>query len=382
MLLTNCLFFLLSLFQWGKYRTYFASWFHNEQFSLIFLLLAIIAFCLITMIVILVFVLFLRTKRTRDSKNIYALKSDYQTYLINYLYEEADRETEFEKIQKIATNAFRKKVLIEEMIDLSINLSGEPKQILRNLYISLGLHNDSIHKAYSSQWHIKIKGFRELAFMDIHDANVEIKKCLNSSNPILRMESQLALVRLNEEDPFHFLDYITEHFTVWEQMNVYETIIYHNLPIPDFSRWLQSENKSIIIFSLRMIKLFKQDQSIPELIKLIEYPDEDVRNELYITMGNFSTIEVRKALKNQFLTESYDNQLTIVKALGKYGDKQDIEFYKRIIEEHDDVFIQIEAAKGIRKTGSTGKMELQKLVASEDYRNYQIIIKHVLDERL
>jgi hypothetical protein len=382
MLLTNCLSALLIVFHWGKYHTYFADWFHNERFSLIFVLLAIIAFCLLTMTVILVFVLILRTKRNRDSKKIFALKSDYQTSLINYLYEEANRETEFEKIKQIATNAFCKNVLIEEMIDLSINLSGEPKRILRNLYISLGLHDDSIQKAYSSQWHIKIKGFRELAFMDIHDANVEIKKCLNSSNPILRMESQLALVRLNEEDPFHFLDYIKEHFTVWEQMNVYETIIYHNLPIPDFSRWLNSENKSIIIFSLRMIKLFKQDQCIPEILKLFEYPDEDVRNELYITMGAFPTIDVRKALKNQFLIESYENQLAIVKSLTKYGDKQDIEFYKRIIEEHEDVYIQIEAAKGIRKAGSTGKLELQKLVESDDYRNYQIIIKHVLDERL
>lgn len=382
MLLSYYQLITLTLFAWETYQSFFETWFHNERYSLIFILIAIIAFCLLTMIVILGFVLFLRTKRTSESKSVYELKSQYQTYLINYLYEEPERENEFKKIKKISNDSFSRKVLIDEMIDLSINLSGEPKQILRDLYISLGLHEESIQKAYASKWHVKIKGFRELAFMDIHDANFEIKRCLNSKNSILRMEAQLALVRLIEEDPFHFLDFVNEHFTIWEQMNVYETIIYHNLPIPDFSRWLKSENKSIVIFSLRMIKLFKQDQAVPELLEMVDFPDDDVRNELYRTLGVLGKDEIRKALKNQFLTENYDNKLAILQSLARYKNVQDIEFYKRVIEENDDVFIQIEAAKGIRKTGSPGKNELQNLVQSEDYRNYQIIIKHVLDERL
>lgn len=360
----------------------FESWFSNEQFSLIFWLLVIILFCLITMVAALAVVLFMRTKRERKSKDVYKLKSNYQNRLINYLYEESEREKEQEEIKKISKDSFSRKILINEMIDLSINLSGDPKRILRDLYISLDLHEDSIKKAYANSWHIKIKGFRELAFMDIHDANIEIKRCLNSSNPILRMEAQLALVRINEVDPFSFLDYVKEHFTVWEQMTVYETIIYHDLAIPDFSRWLDSENKSVVIFSLRMIKLFKQDQAVPQLLQMVDYPDDDVRNELYVTLGVLQKDEIRKVIKTQFLTETHENKMAILKALGRFKNAEDIEFYKRVIEEHEEVDLQIEAAKGIRKVGDTGKKELQELVHTDNYRNYQIIIKHVLDERL
>jgi hypothetical protein len=49
--------------------------------------------------------------------------------------------------------------------------------------------------------------------MDLKRANDEIARCLNSSNTILRMEAQLALVRLNDEDRFSFLDKIERPFT-------------------------------------------------------------------------------------------------------------------------------------------------------------------------
>lgn len=374
--------FLNSLLQRDTYQSLFESWFHNERYYLIFILLLIIAFCLFTMILVLVIVLTMRSKRKKESRIIRDLKSKYQHLLINYLYEVSERGDDLKKLLEISNNSFNRKVLINEMIDLSINLSGEPKKILRELYVSLGLHKDSLKKAYSSTWHIKIKGFRELAFMDIHDANAEIKKCLNHSNPIVRMEAQIALVRLNEEDPFNFLDLLTEHFTIWEQMNVYETIIYHDLPIPEFKRWLVSENKSVLIFALRMIKLFKQKNSVNELLSLIDFPDEDVRFELYTTMGTMRNNKIRWSLKNQFLTETPKNKMAILKALARFKEEEDISFFKTVLEEHEDVNLQILAAKGIRNVGEPGKFELQNLIGSENYRNYQIILKHVLDERL
>ena len=41
--------------------------------------------------------------------------------------------------------------------------------------------------------------------MNIKEANHVIYKALNSKNEILRMEAQIALVRLTDEDPFSFL---------------------------------------------------------------------------------------------------------------------------------------------------------------------------------
>jgi hypothetical protein len=53
----------------------------------------------------------------------------------------------------------------------------------------------------------------------------------------------------------------------------------------------------------------------------------------------------------------------------------------KVIDKEDDVQLQIEAAKALRDMGETGQKELEKLMHS-DYKNYMIIIKHVLDKRI
>ena len=96
-----------------------------------------------------------------------------------------------------AANSLNRQVLIDQIIDVMINLKGEIKQKAKDLYLSLGLKKDSMVKARSRKWHLKIKGYRELAFMDIRDANEHIIRSLESNNEILRMEAQIALVRLS-----------------------------------------------------------------------------------------------------------------------------------------------------------------------------------------
>ena len=96
----------------------------------------------------------------------------------------------------IASDTYRRQALIDQMIDVSVNLKGDAEEKLCGLYLYLGLDRDSINRANDYRWHKKIKGFRELAFMNIKDANDAIYKALNSKNEILRMEAQIALVRL------------------------------------------------------------------------------------------------------------------------------------------------------------------------------------------
>jgi hypothetical protein len=58
-----------------------------------------------------------------------------------------------------------------------------------------------------------------------------------------------------------------------------------------------------------------------------------------------------------------------------------IGFLKLVIDKEEDVQLQIEATKAIRNNGDEGVKALVKLMESE-YKNYSIIIKHVLDRRI
>jgi hypothetical protein len=86
-------------------------------------------------------------------------------------------------------------------------------------------------------------------------------------------------------------------------------------------------------------------------------------------------------LKKIYKNETYDNCLAIIQAFASINDENMLNFLKLVLDKEDDVQLQIEAAIAINKAGVKGSETLNKLLQS-DYKNYQIIVKHVLDKRI
>ena len=211
----------------------------NQPNTLIKTLVIVICLCILCLFVLLVWILINRNKMQARQIETDRLMEQFESLLFDYLTSDHNDEV-YRKIELIAKSDFNRGILINQMRELSksMNMSmsagvnEEAKLRLMELYNQMKLDQDSIRKMYSSKWHIQVKGFRELAFMDVIEANDKIRHTLKNKNNILRMEAQLALVRLNKDDPFGFLDHLTHPFTLWEQLNVYELIILHGLPIP------------------------------------------------------------------------------------------------------------------------------------------------------
>ncbi|MDR2887140.1 MAG: HEAT repeat domain-containing protein [Bacteroidales bacterium] len=352
----------------------------NPQSRLIRALIIVIITSTVCQVVLLIWILINRNRIHAVEAKTGRLLEQFQTLLVDYLFSENNNE-QFREIQRIAAFDFDRRILINQMIDLSINLSGESKEKLRDLYFKLELDQDSLFKAHSSMWHIQIKGFKEMAFMNIKEASQQIRNALKSKNNILRMEAQLALVRLNEDDPFGFLDDLKRPFTLWEQLNVHELIIFHNLPIPDFSRWTNSTNKTVVIFSLRMIQVFKQTGAMQAIINCLSHPDREVRHTAIRVCGEIQLHDTLPHLKHIYKSEDRDNCLAIIHAMEKMRNESMLGFLKLVLDKEEDVQLQIGAAVAISKMGETGISALVKLMKSE-YKDYQIIIRHVLDKRI
>jgi hypothetical protein len=304
--------------------------------------------------------------------------------LLDYLDTESNTtDKAFKELAKIANDRFNRNKLIDEIIDLSINIVGRQKIALRSLYIQLNLDHDSMIKIQSKKWHIKVKGFKELAYMNIRKESIgkAMKKALQSKNKFLRMESQLALVRFNKRDPFSFLDHLEYPFTLWEQLNVHELIEVHDLPIPQFSRWIRSSNTSVVLFALRMIHVFKQTNAVQAVSECLDNPIDEIRHMAIVICGEISLRELLPKLKSMYKNENYKNCLAIVQTMGKMPDESVINFLKLVLDKEDDIQLQINSAIAISKTGEAGISALVKLMKSE-YKNYQIIIRHVLDKRI
>lgn len=353
----------------------------EKSSTLIQALMVVIIYSTFSMVLLLIVILFHRNKLQKLDKLRQELKEKYQTKLMDYLFDTENSREIVERINSVARDSFKRVILADEMKDLMVNLSGDAADKLRNLFYEINLDIDSEMKVFSSKWHVKVKGFRELAFMNIKRVNKEIIKCLHHRNPIVRMEAQLALVRLNDEDRFSFLDHITRPFTLWEQVNVHEMIVAHNLTIPDFSRWLSSPNRTVILFALRMIKVFEQKESADKIIALLDYDDAEIRNMAIYVLGRLKIKDALPQFKHIYKNESYENCLVILQAIRNMTDESVLSFLKLVLDKEDDVQLQIEATKAIYEIGEIGEKALEKLMVS-DYKNYQIIIKHVLDKRI
>ena len=210
---------------WLKRIKYF-----GESFALVNALIITILFSISSMITLLIIILMNRRRMEKEEKLHQYLMEKYQSLIVDYLYGSATPE----EFRSIASDNYSRQVLIDQMIDVSVNLKGEESKKLIGLYKHLGLDRDSLARARDFRWHKKVKGFRELAFMNIKAANDTIYKALNSSNEILRMEAQIALVRLSENDHFDFLSHLKRPFSLWEQITLHDLIIQHNIPVPCF----------------------------------------------------------------------------------------------------------------------------------------------------
>ena len=351
--------------------------------TLVTILYIVILYSIVTLITLLIIILLNRRRIEREEiLNEYLLER-YQLLLMNYLFDEEHQELAFLELNEVADNHVSRQVLIDQMIDLSVNLKGEIKEEIQKLYLRLGLKRDSLEKAYSRKWHQNVKGFRELAFMNIREANEQIIKSLNANNEILRMEAQIAMVRLSDGNPYEFLNLLKKPLSLWEQVTLHELQIQHNLDVPDFKQWFSSDNISVVMFSLHMVAWYKQRGVGKEILELFEHENEQVRNISYKVCGEIGLKMALPAMIRRYPEEIFKNKLEILESFTKVSDERHLKFLKSVLDMEEDVQLQIEATKAMENTGEPGISMLIKLMKSKsEYKNYQIIIRHVLDGRI
>jgi hypothetical protein len=321
-------------------------------------------------------------KSVRERK-IKALSEKYQNLLAEYVcYDDASSAIP-EEIRKIGNDRLKRSVLISQIIRLNKNLFGVAKERLRDLFMKLNLNEDSVRYVKNPKWHIQAKGFRQLAQMNITDANNLIEDKLNSENEILSFEAQLAMVQLNHDAPFSFLGKIKKYFPLWNQLNIQILINSNNIKVPEFSGWLKSANNNVVVFALRMIRIFQQQKAFADIIPLLNHIDAEVKNNSIITLGRLGLNEASLFLKNIYSGSADKTKILILKALQNLPDESNIKFLGDALLDNDNN-IKIEAAKALLCIGELGRNKLQftRMSAQVDNADIVSIIDRSLDKRI
>lgn len=354
------------------------NYFHSISLILKTLVIMTIFF-LFSIISLFTFVLFKRSYERIITNKKAAVKARYSEFLARYLYSDEEYELPDHMLLQMHKKFYRE-IFMDLLLDLHSNITGEISDKLIGLYNLLNLKRFSIAKVYNRNWHIKVQGFRELAQMSVMDANKEISKYINNKNIILRIESELALVKLQQDYPLHFLETLTYKFTDWGQINMYDTFVFHNIEVPSFKSVLDSNNESVIVFALRMIGLYRQKNAFKDVLILLNHESEVVRENAILALKHLRMPETLEYLREIFEKETYQNKIFILETMIVLHERSNLPFLVNKMYK-EDFNIRLESAISLHKIGADGDRVLDDLLVDVDFEMLRII-RHAKDDRI
>jgi hypothetical protein len=166
-----------------------------------------------------------------------------------------------------------------EFVKLASTVSLDYLPAIQGLFLNLGLQHFNIRRAEKGSLKQRLKAFEVLSKLKIVAAIPNIKQYILETNKALRAEAIMSLMRLSEK-PLFFLDNQKVTLTAWEAMKIHSML--KELPnekIPQFTKWLNHRQKTVVLFCLRMILHYQQRADIELLTHLTKSHSKRVANE-------------------------------------------------------------------------------------------------------
>ncbi len=316
-----------------------------------------IGFFLCLSFVLFLFILVSRWVDGLRYRKVSWMDKESQRLLSSYLVaDEGQQDQIITLLKKCMARPLFRRVIMKNLLALRKNLLGDTTEKLSCLYLELGLYQYSKRKIYASSWNIIVEGIIELAEMNMRQDRKLIKQFLNHSHPIVRLEVYTALLRLRTHKPFSFLNKLEMQILEWEQMQLIMAAKHTNLTIPDLSRWLDKRYDSIVIFCLRVISYYNQQEAAGKVLGLLNHPSANVREEAVYTLRRLRYLEASPRLIAIYTQEVDAVKLAILRTLRVIAGKEAFPLYKRQLRERNRA-LKLAAAKSLRLAGYKGKIK-------------------------
>lgn len=340
-------------------------------------LVSCITFFLLVTLILFIIIMVYRRIRLFDMHYQKALKEVYgEVFILAAFAPDKDElEREINKARALNNTWFTKKkyarLITAELLSLQNSLSGEFRDNLVKLYNDAGFRDYSRNKIKSSHWEIVAQGVREIAAMKDESIIPVLMKLNRSGNKLIRENAQISLVKINGFKGLDFLNDINAPISDWQQINILEALKeYKNNPLPDFSVWLNSREKTVVLFVIRLIRHFRQMETISQLLSLINSEDALIKIEVIRTLSDFNQSHLLEKLCEIYESETVPVKLEIIKACGILGHAETALVLSEWMIKTEDMEIQ--------------KTCLESIIALQSVRTLEeiISIKPVLKEKV
>jgi hypothetical protein len=322
-------------------------------------------------------------------KNLYAKNFDKWSLISDLLIRKAvfydDEELDGDamipvtaRAEKLMSNKHFRKLLVNEIMSAKRSITGISADNLKHLYMQLGLDKYSFNNLSSGKWHIRAKAMQELTVMDMHEFVDQICTYTDDKNDLVRMEAQSALIQYNGFEGLHFLEKVTYPISNWQQIKLLQQLSHLPPTNIDMTQWFKSDNSSVIIFTLKLARIYQRFDLYYDIVSCLDHPDPTVRYEAIHCLNEIYTDETSDDFISRFLGEILKNQLAMIKVMATVGTERDMLFLLDLLTYENDE-IKISAARALVQSNKDGMTSLENYSKAENHSINQIIM-HIKGE--
>jgi hypothetical protein len=246
-------------------------------------------------LIILCYVLMARYYRKKRERCKEVIKTKYLRIIASYLSGKDDAA--LPKFPGLG-NKFNRKILMNQLYDLSESLIGRQGERLNALYnlpqLQMLLKKGMNMRSSAA----RIKYLRLYSVVPLtYDHYRCVQKYLDSPDPQLRLAAQLAILNYNPRLIGDILRSCSCHLTTWDQMHLFDMMIRRTSEPVDYYDFIHEENPTVVVFALRMIRfLYLKNEKEHEIVTLLGHSNDQVRYEALKTASDLNIEKVDKLL--------------------------------------------------------------------------------------
>jgi hypothetical protein len=278
-------------------------------------------------------IFYFRNRLVAKERDMSDRKTELTPLIRNYLLQQAESATENAadllwmkmEIRNYLDNPLDRKVITEIMLEVQRDGLPETRKQISALYQYFGLHDRALQHLESRKWDKVSRAISELTEMQVSQAYDAIKEHVNSKNSVVRKQAQLATIQLKEEGIQFFLDTAGYPISQWQQVKILEILTSNpEFKVPSFRDWLVSENQDVVLFALRLIRVFRQIDAQQALLMFLNHKSERIQVAAVECIGDFKYDPARWSLRSIYEKASTELKIHILDALQAIGNTEDI----------------------------------------------------------
>ncbi|MUH36805.1 HEAT repeat domain-containing protein [Zobellia amurskyensis] len=321
-------------------------------------------------------VFFFRNRISATAARTKQRKKELSPMISEFLFYEKDADKEEKsnyislkiEIRELLKDNFNRKVLVEVLLDLRKDVSGDTQERLFSLYQDLGLEKDAFQKLKSWRWEVISKGILELTQMEVETAYSFITKFINHKTATIRKQAEIATVTLKPEGINYFLDTTRYKISEWQQLKLLDVIRnQEDFNPPRFRMWLTSKNIHVVLFTLRLIKYYNQNDANASLIELVKHKNHQIKEEAIGCIKEFYVVEAIPTLKSIFKKCNTDSKIAVLGAIAELGSVDDIDFLRNTARKESNFSVSSKALAAMNTISPESVMPSEGIEYQKEY---------------